>query len=198
MLLYLPHPSDNVAVATDDGTAGDSGTTQFGSAIELKSVAPVGFRVAVDDIEHGDRILSWGHVFGVANSDIQIGEAIYNKASIDALKEVGRTTATGIRENFIDYNPEYSADSICVTNSQRIIDSKSTPKFLGYQRDGGRGIGTRNYIAVVATSSLAASCARLITQRVEHLADVLDNLNGIVCVEHTEGSKHGASNTVSA
>ena len=195
MLLYLPHPSDNVAVATQDGTVGDSGTTQFGSSIRLNSDVPVGFRVAVDDIECGDNLLSWGNVFGVANSDIQTGQAIYNKASVDALKESCRTITAGITENFIDFSPEYSSDSICVANSTRIIDSKSTPKFLGYQRDGGRGIGTRNYIAVVATSSLAASCARLITQRVEHLADVLDNLNGIVCVEHTEGARAGASNT---
>ena len=195
MLLYLPHPSDNVAVATQDGIVGDSGTTQFGSSIRLNSDVPVGFRVAVEDIECGDNLLSWGNVFGVANSDIQTGQAIYNKASVEALRESGRITTAGITENFIDYSSEYSPDSICVANRTRTINTKTVPKFLGYQRDGNRGIGTRNYIAVVATSSLAASCARLVTQRVDHLADALDNLNGIVCVEHTEGSKAGASNT---
>ena len=195
MLLYLPHPSDNVAIATQDGTVGDSGTTQFGTSIRLNSDVPVGFRIAVEDIECGDNLLSWGNVFGMANCDIQTGEAVYNKASVDAIEVSGRITTTGITENFVDYSPKYSSDSICIANPQRIIDSKSAPKFMGYQRDGDRGIGTRNYIAVVATSSLAASCARLITQRVEHLADVLDNLNGIVCVEHTEGARANASNT---
>ena len=153
MLLYLPHASDNVAVATQDATVGDTGTTQFGSSIRLNSDVPVGFRVAVEDIECGDNLLSWGNVFGVANSDIKTGQAIYNKASVEALRESGRITTSGITENFIDYSSKYSSDSICVANRTRTVNTKTVPTFLGYQRDGNRGIGTRNYIAVVATSS---------------------------------------------
>ena len=195
MLLYLPHPRDNVAVATQDGAVGDSGTTQLGSSIKLVSDVPVGFRVAIEDIECGDKLLSWGNVFGVANSDIKIGQAIYNNASVEALKDSFRTTTDPITENFIDHSSDYSADSICVVNRTRTINSKTAPKFLGYERGGGRGIGTRNYIAVVATSSLAATCARLIVQEVNHFTHNLENLNGVVCVEHTEGSSVDASNT---
>jgi len=62
----------------------------------------------------------------------------------------------------------------------------------GYERPLGRGVGTRSYVVILATSSRASSFCRQLSNRVRHAlgADVsrkYPNIDGIVSVTHTEG-----------
>ena len=66
--------------------------------------------------------------------------------------------------------------------------------FQGYARGGGRGVGTRNMIVVLGTSSLVAGFARKLSELTAGLAAGFPNVDGIVPVAHTEGGHHNPNN----
>src|SRR5205814_9521502 len=66
--------------------------------------------------------------------------------------------------------------------------------FSGYRRPGSRGIGTRNTIVVLGTTSRTASFARQLAARLQPLARVHPTLDGIVAIAHTEGGGPGEPN----
>ena len=59
--------------------------------------------------------------------------------------------------------------------------------FTGYRRAGARGVGTRNFIVVLATTSDAAAFAESVAARFTDVADTYRNIDGVVAVTHTEG-----------
>ncbi|RMF81290.1 MAG: altronate hydrolase, partial [Chloroflexi bacterium] len=59
---------------------------------------------------------------------------------------------------------------------------------------GGRGVGTRNMIVLLGTSSLTAGFVRALEARLKPLADEYSNIDGIVAVAHTEGGHHQPNN----
>ncbi len=59
--------------------------------------------------------------------------------------------------------------------------------FLGYQRESTRGVGTRNYIVLLGTTSRTASYVKQLESRLKGLASAYPNVDGIVAAAHTEG-----------
>jgi len=65
---------------------------------------------------------------------------------------------------------------------------------MGYKRDTGRGIGTRNMVALLGTSSLVSGYVRQTEIRLKGRNLAYPNVEGIVAVTHTEGGHGKAKN----
>ena len=181
----LPLPGDNVAIASRRLEAG----TQIGldgSRFELDCTVMEGHRFATEPISRGERLLSWGLPFGVATTDITTGSYVCNEGMLQAL-EVRRLDfqLPGVF-NFEDRIEPYELDIERFRPGEQVAQLVSESGFRGYDR-GPRGVGTRNYILVVGTTSRAASFARTLAQRLKDAAAACANVDGVVAVAHTEG-----------
>src|SRR5215204_2134023 len=68
--------------------------------------------------------------------------------------------------------------------------------FMGYRRGAGRGVGTRNYIVVMGVTSRLTGFVRALELEMNGVADAYENVDGIVCVAHTEGGEDRTPNNL--
>ncbi len=183
----LPAPQDNVAIATRRLEAGTF-VDLPGGAQRLPHTVLEGHRFAVRSIAKGEPLLSWGHPFGFALSTLAPGDYVTNQLMLEglALRQV-----EGIRlperANFSDYLVTFELDERAFKPGPP-VERTSTPRtFQGYRRPGRRGVGTRNFIVVIGTTSRTASFARQLVARLQPLARVHPGIDGIVAIAHTEG-----------
>ncbi len=190
----LPSPRDNVAIATRRLEAGTA-IALSGSPCELPHTVLEGHRFAVRPIRRGEPLLSWGLPFGLARLDIAPGEYVGNAAMLAAL---GMRRVEGARfpvePNFEDYLPEFRLDEESFRPAAPVPRVAEPRTFAGYRRPGRRGVGTRNTIVILGTTSRTASFARQLTARLQPLARVHPSLDGIVAIAHTEGGGPGEPN----
>ncbi len=189
----LPAPGDNVAIAIrplEAGTVVDIA----GQACPLRTTILEGHRFAVRPIAAGEALLSWGLPFGHALRAIAAGEYVCNRSMLDALAV--RRLPFGLPEepNFVDHLVPFLFDESAFRPAPPVEVTTTPRTFQGYRRPGGRGVGTRNYIVVLGTTSRTASFARQLTSRLQALARVHPTLDGIVAIAHTEGGGPGEPN----
>lgn len=166
------HPRDQVAVAKRDLPAGttlileDSGRSQ--SPLPLRQPIASGHKLALERIVEGEAVRRYGQVIGLARQEILPGEQVH-------------THNLGIRE--LDRDPAFGASSQPVD----LVPEKKRRTFLGYLRPDGR-VGTRNYIAIIATANCAAHVTRQIASHFtrERLA-AYPNVDGVMALTHTLG-----------
>jgi len=182
----LPAAGDNAAIATRNLQAG----TQF--VLEKDNFAfphtiLEGHRFAIETISQGDEIRSWGLPFGLALRTIEPGEYLCNAGILDALKlrnldfELPRTA------NFRDYLAPFDLNDISFRPGSQVAPYAEPGTFNGYARGGGRGVGTRNVIVILGTTSRTASFASALEARFKSEYGKHSNIDGIVAVTHTEG-----------
>ncbi|MBT3343116.1 MAG: altronate hydrolase [Gemmatimonadetes bacterium] len=187
----LPADGDNVAIAIQRLEAGTlvhlaSGDTQLSHTI-LE-----GHRFAVAGIAAGESLLSWGLPFGVALRAIAPGEYVTNPGMLEALG--GRAIdfeLPGV-PNFEDRVVPYVLDEASFEVAAALPLRTDAPTFRGFDR-GKRGVGTRNHIVVLGTTSRTAAFARQLAARCSDLPTG-DHFDGVVAVAHTEGGGHQAPN----
>jgi len=68
--------------------------------------------------------------------------------------------------------------------------------FMGYSRGAGRGVGTRNYIVVIGLTSRLTGFVRALELEMNGVVDAYENVDGIVCVAHTEGGEDRKPNNL--
>ena len=68
--------------------------------------------------------------------------------------------------------------------------------FEGYRREGGRGVGTRNYIVVMGTTSRTSGFANSLAGRMKEVAENYENIDGVIAVAHTEGGEGRTPNNL--
>ena len=68
--------------------------------------------------------------------------------------------------------------------------------FMGYRRGAGRGVGTRNYVVVMGVTSRLTGFVRALELEMNGVADAYENVDGIVCVAHTEGGEERTPNNL--
>jgi altronate dehydratase len=190
----LPLPEDNVAIAVRRLEAGEAIALPSGPR-QLAHTVLEGHRFAVRTIAKSESLLSWGLPFGVAVREIAPGDYVCNQSMLEALALRKLTgVALPASPNFADNLEPYVLDerTFCPGTA---APRASTPRtFAGFRRAGGRGVGTRNTIVVLGTTSRTASFARQLTARLQPLARVHPALDGIVAIAHTEGGGPGEPN----
>ncbi len=179
-------PADNVAIATrrlEEGTL-----IEFESQpLILSHTVLEGHRFAVKAITKGEALTSWGMAFGTALCNIEPGTYVINDGVIEALK--GRAIDFDLPNspNFTDDIPAYSFNAAAFKPGTQVERLEKTLHFRGFKRSGQRGVGTRNFIAVVGLSSRTAGFVRRLVGETADWAETLEHIDGIVPVAHTEG-----------
>lgn len=184
----LPAEGDNVAVAVrriDTGTGirfGDDGVRRVAHTILL------GHRLAARAIARGEELLSWGLPFGRALRAIQPGEYVVNALTLASLAQ---RHLPGVKlpsePNFEEAQLDFAFDPAQLSEATQVARATTTRTFRGYRRPGNRGVGTRNTIVVLGTSSRTGALARNLAARLQDLAAQTAGLDGIAAVAHTEG-----------
>jgi altronate dehydratase len=189
----LPFPGDNAAIAVRDLPAGTA--FRYGSDVyRLTCGVLEGHRFAVASIDAGDFLLSWNLPFGKALRRIEPGDYLCNAGVLSAL----RLRNTGMElppiANFQNAAAEYVLDENAYAPGTQVASAEHPATFPGYERHPSRGVGTRNVIVLIATTSSSASFARLLEGELAGDADRLPNVDAIVAVAHTEGAGESAPN----
>jgi altronate dehydratase len=179
-------PGDNVAIAAQLLPAGTT-ISYNGRHFSLDYTILEGHRFAVRPIASGEPLLSWGFPFGVASRDIAPGTYVCNAKVLQELRGRSLDFALPPRANFTDKIEPHVLDEKRFRPGVQVPRHVETRTFLGYPRSGRRGVGTRNYVVILGTTSRTASYARALEARLRSLAVTYEHIDGIVAVAHTEG-----------
>ena len=190
----LPAHGDNVAIAVRRLEAGTSLAFPSGARTLAHTVLE-GHRFAIAPIAAGAPLLSWGLPFGTALTNIAPGDYVANQSTLDALAIRALAGAQlPALANFADQFEPFVFDEKTFHGSPPVPRVTALRTFAGYRRPGKRGVGTRNFIVILGTTSRTASFARQLTARLQALARVHPTLDGIVAIAHTEGGGTGEPN----
>src|SRR5919112_1843297 len=221
----LPAPGDNVAMATRRLEAGTR-VSHGGSGFTVEHTVLEGHRFAVEPVAEGEDLLSWGLRFGRAVRDIAPGDYACNDKILRVLRERFRVSSrlgedqdpegtsdqgggripggedkAGLRlpeePNFNDAELEpYVLDEESFRPGQQVPLYDEPRTFMGYRRGAGRGVGTRNYIVVMGVTSRLTGFVRALELEMNGVAATYENVDGIVCVAHTEGGEERTPNNL--
>ena len=192
----LPAPGDNVAIAIRRIEAGTMLQFPAGPRAPAHTVLE-GHRFAMRAIAPGEPLLSWGLKFGTALTAIAPGDYVCNQSMLDALavRRIDGVTLPA-QPNFADELLPFELDEANFRPSPP-TDRVTAPRtFSGYRRPGRRGVGTRNVVVILGTTSRTASFARQLAARLQPLARVHPGIDGIVAIAHTEGGGPGKPNNL--
>ncbi len=191
----LPAPNDNVAIATRIIEAG-SEISNKNDSFSISHTVLEGHRFAINAISEGVALLSWGLPFGVATTDISPGDYICNQKILDALAIRNIHFELPSRPNFRDEIARYRLDENAFQPGTQVPRYNRDRFFLGYKRAGDRGVGTRNHIVVMGTTSQTSGYARALADGLTGVAANYQNIDGIVAVTHTEGGTRTKPNNL--
>ncbi|MEP7272602.1 MAG: UxaA family hydrolase, partial [Acidobacteriota bacterium] len=168
--IILLNTRDNVAVARLSINTGELVALSSGSLTAAETIAP-GHKLALRPIPAGGHVLKYGEVIGRATRDIGAGDWVHAhnvKAEFDSSREYEFATSQQLTDYF---SPGESGT------------------FHGYARENG-DVGTRNYIAVIATSNCASHVAVEIAAEAQRRFADHEAIDGVVAIPHQEGCGH--------
>jgi altronate dehydratase len=189
----LPLPGDNVAIATRQL---DAGTIIYyqGQELILDYTVMEGHRFAVKAITPGEPLLSWELPFGVALQVIEPGNYVINNGVLEALSVRSLEFSLPARPNFADQVPPYILDEVNFQPAPALPAYPEVRTFMGYQRSQARGVGTRNTIVLLGTTSRTGSYVKQLAARLQGELKHYPQVDGIVPVAHTEGDTEEPNN----
>lgn len=182
----LAAPADNVAIALNTLTAGMS-IRHYDQEIVLTNDVLEGHRFALQTIKPGKYLLSWGLPFGAATKVIAPGDYVCNPLTLDILREQLPKHPFPDEANFKDASYTYRFDLDSFHPTDQVPLAQKNRFFEGYARSGGRGVGTRNVIAVIGVTSRVAGLTNEICNVFSEISQRYPNIDGVVPVTHTEG-----------
>ena len=191
----LPSPGDNVGIATQTLESGTR-IRYNGQQFQLSHTLLEGHRFAVQPISETEPLLSWGLPFGFATRPISPGDYVCNQKMIDSLSIRNLPFELPGTPNFSDKMAPYQLDEAEFRSGKQVPRHAHKRPFLGYQRPGNRGVGTRNYIVVMGTTARTSSFARKLADMCSERAEAYPNIDGIVAVTHTEGGESQTPNNI--
>nr|MBA2276214.1 UxaA family hydrolase [Chloroflexia bacterium] len=143
------HDADDVVIAKQPLLPRTVLRTSDGT-VTVSRMVPPGHKVAIRAVARGEPVRRYGQIIGFAIEDIQAGQHVHNhNIAVDA-SELKLDYAFGEDFREVDYVPE---------------GERAT--FQGFRRADGR-VGTRNYVAVLATVNCSSSATRRVA---EHFRD---------------------------
>ena len=195
----LPSPDDNVAIATQTLESGTH-IRYNGQQFQLSHTILEGHRFAIESISEAAPLLSWGLPFGFAIRSINPGDYVCNRKMIDSLSIRNLPFILPETPNFSDKMAPYQLDEAEFRPGEQVPRYTNARHFLGYQRPGNRGVGTRNYIVVMGTTARTSGFARRLAERCSVggvcNSDTFPNIDGVVAVTHTEGGESQTPNNI--
>jgi altronate dehydratase len=221
----LPAPGDNVAIATRRIEAGTRVVCE-GSEFTVPHTVLEGHRFAVEPVAEGEDLLSWGLPFGKALEDIGPGEYACNEKILRVLRERHGTLLRldededpeGTHDQGGGRLPGgYRKEGLALPDEPNFRDAELEPyvleegtlrpgaqvplhdeprTFTGYRRGAGRGVGTRNYVVLLGVTSRLTGFVRALEWEMNGVAGAYENIDGIVCVAHTEGGEDRTPNNL--
>lgn len=186
-LARLPTPADNCAIAAR-GLAAGTVLEHAGQLFSLSRHVLEGHRFAVRALAPDEPLLSWGLPFGRATRAIAAGDYVCNAAMLEALRGRNLPFELPAEPNFEDHAVEYVLDEARFQPGQQVPRYPEPRYFQGYPRAGGRGVGTRNHLVVLALTSRVAGFVRALEALCKALGTSHPNFDGVVAVTHTEGA----------
>ncbi len=161
--------ADNVGVVRLPLAAGAT-VVVGGEQIEVRENIAPGHKLALQSIKQGAPIIKYGEFIAKATSDIAVGEWVHthNTAPDFSGREYEFATRTPVTEFFA---PEQAGT------------------FMGYLRENG-DVGTRNYVAVIATSNCSSHVTAEIAERLRHVNQQTHGVDGVIAIPHQEGCGH--------
>ena len=181
----VPVPGDNVAIATRRLEAGTVVADATNNALRLLHTVLEGHRFVREPIPQGTFLTSWGLPFGIASRALHPGEYVCNEKILTALAERGIDFALPPAANFVDTIETFDLDEATFVPGEQVPRTDSGATFDGFRRPGGRGVGTRNFVVVLATTSRTNGFVREVADRAAAFAPT--GVDGVVAVTHTEG-----------
>ena len=181
----IPLPGDNCAIATRGLEAGTR-LTKNDETLHIASAILIGHRFALESIAQGQPLLSWGLPFGYATRDIRPGEYIFNPGMAQEMSY--RELDYPVSEpNFRNEIRPFRLDPVAFQPAPQVERYAQPGTFRGFKRSGTRGVGTRNYIVILAANSRTSSFAGLLDRKLKPELAGCQNVSGVVAVSHTEG-----------
>ncbi len=162
------HPADDVGIAKTPISSGVVLKRQNAPDVAINQFIPSGHKFALKAAAVGDPIRRYGQIIGFATQPIGIGDHVHTHNL--AVEDFARDYAFCTEVRPVEYVPE---------------DQRRT--FLGYRRADGR-VGTRNYIALLASVNCSAHTIREIARYFtpERLA-AYPNVDGVIALTHGSG-----------
>ncbi|MGO9239503.1 MAG: UxaA family hydrolase [Bryobacteraceae bacterium] len=161
------HAADNVAIATMALPLGCL-IRVGGRELRTQSAIPAGHKIAVADIGARSPVRRYGEVIGEARDGIRSGEHVH-------------THNMALQETSLSYD-------FPVSELPDPGPAAQAPTFPGHVREDGR-VGTRNYVAIAATSNCAAPVVELIAESFQK-APMPPGVDGVAAFPHGEGCGH--------
>ncbi len=189
----LPAAGDNCAIAIRTLAAGTE-IAGPNSQFALSHTVLEGHRFAVRAIPQGDPLLSWGMIFGRALRDIAPGEYVCNAGVLKELSGRSPVFDLPAAPNFADDLTTVHFETSQFQPAPALPHEPSGHTFMGVQRPGKRGVGTRNMVVLLGTNALVNGFVGQLEKAVQPLAAAYAHVDGVVAVTHTEGSRAGGHN----
>ncbi|RKN75806.1 UxaA family hydrolase [Paenibacillus ginsengarvi] len=189
----LPLPGDNCAVAIRDLDAGAL-IIYEDQRLTLDYAVMEGHRFAVKAITPGEELLSWELPFGVALQAIQPGQYVVNDAVLGELRVRQLKFALPDEPNFTDQIKPFVLDELSFQPAPASPAYTEARTFMGYRRSEARGVGTRNYVVLLGTTSRTGSYVKKLAARMQGELQNYPNIDGIVPAAHTEGATEKPNN----
>jgi altronate hydrolase len=161
--------SDNVGVARIPLSVGDI-VEVGGRQIEAREAITPGHKLALRPIPQGSPVIKYGEVIAKATQDIEQGAWVHT-----------HNTAP----DFSGREYEYATR----TPTTNFFSPEEAGTFMGYLRENG-DVGTRNYVAVIATSNCSSHVTAEIAERLRHVNQETHGVDGVIAIPHQEGCGH--------
>ncbi len=161
--------SDNVGVSRQPLNA-EEVVEVDGRRIEAREAIAPGHKIALLAIAQGSPIIKYGETIATAICDIAQGAWVHTHNTAPDFS--GREYEYATRTRVTDFFPP-----------------AEVPTFMGYQRGNG-DVGTRNYIAVIATSNCSSHVVAGIAEQLRHVGPETHGVDGVVAISHQEGCGH--------
>ena len=191
----IPAAGDNVAIATRCLEAGTI-IARDDQHVRLPHTVLEGHRFVLEPIASGEPLLSWGLPFGTATHDLVAGEYVCNEKILRVLAERDIDFALPERANFRDYLEPYAFDARRFRPGKQVARHETPAAFEGFRRSGARGVGTRNFVVILAATSSASAFAEALAARFQDVVASHANIDGVVAVVHTEGGAGAPPNNL--
>ncbi len=189
----LPLSGDNVAIATTRLEAGTL-VEHNGEVFTIDHTVMEGHRFALAIIEKHEPLLSWQLPFGYATAKIFPGSYVINPSTLAALSGRQLDFDLPAAANFIDRIEPYQLDEETFRPAEALPLHLTDRTFLGYRRSGARGVGTRNYVVLLGTTSRVGPFVKRLEARLQAVVAALPNVDGVVAIAHTEGGEDDINN----